>query len=195
MGGEVEATRTCISCRAELPRREGLRFVLDGEGHVLIDVRAKAPGRGAWVCWSRGCIDGVRQKGRFERAFERAVVLPPAPWPLDVARAQIERRQGEFLGLAMRAGQLKVGGSVIESVVRSHWAAAVVLAHDAGDTVASDHRRRAFGAGVECLVSMLDSAQIGRALGKDGPRSAVALSRGNLVDALRTELKRGADLL
>lgn len=95
----------------------------------------------------------------------------------------------------MRVGQLKTGGSVVESALRSGWATTLVLAADAGETVAADHGRRAAGFGVPLLTSLLNSEGVGAALGKAGARSAVALSRGTLVDSLVAELKRGADLL
>lgn len=192
---DADMSRTCVTCRAVLDRGDGFRFVLGDDGVVAFDARAKSPGRGAWCCAKKTCLDGVRQRGRFERSFEGAVRLPPAPWPLDLASAQVARRQREFLGLAMRVGQLKTGGNVVESALRSGWATTLVLASDAGDTVAADHSRRAAAFGVPLLTALLSSESIGAALGKGGPRSAVALSRGTLVESLVLELKRGADLL
>lgn len=110
-------------------------------------------------------------------------------------RAWLLNRQAELLGLAMRAGQLKAGGGVVERSLKKGWATSIILAADAGTTVADDFAKKAKGYEIEIDRSALTADAIGVALGKVGPRSVLALGHGPLVTTLRIELRRGKALL
>ena len=43
------AERTCILSGKSLPRDRLIRFVAGPEGHAVVDLAEKLPGRGAWV--------------------------------------------------------------------------------------------------------------------------------------------------
>src|SRR5689334_12116350 len=49
--------RTCVLSRRTAPREELIRLALSPEGEVAPDVRARAPGRGAWIGVSRSELD------------------------------------------------------------------------------------------------------------------------------------------
>lgn len=61
--------RMCVGCREMKPKRELTRVVKPQEGDAHIDLRGKAPGRGAYVC---ACVECFR-KARRSRALERAL--------------------------------------------------------------------------------------------------------------------------
>ena len=42
--------RRCVGCNAQRPKRELVRVVRSPEGEISIDLRGKAPGRGAYLC-------------------------------------------------------------------------------------------------------------------------------------------------
>lgn len=191
----AEAERTCLVCRRSVGRDEAIRFVLGPDGVVAVDWRRRLPGRGANACWTRACLEQVRQQGRLGRSFRTAVRLPEGDWPLGDARRWIARRQGELAGLAMRAGELKAGGNLVDRLVKRDWPTALVLSADAGETVAGDWRRTARGRELPLLTSVLMSEELGSALGRSGPRSVFALGHGPLAEALTLELKRGSALL
>ncbi len=191
----ADATRTCAVCRRSLDRDDALRIVLGPDGAPVVDFRRKLPGRGANVCWSRSCMEGIRERGRLARSMRAKVSLPEGDWPLGDARRMVARRQAELAGLALRAGDLKSGGNVVGRLVKKGWPVALVLSADAGDTVASDWEKAARGRELEFLRSLLGSDELGKALGRQGPRSVLALGAGPLSGALRVELKRGTALL
>jgi predicted RNA-binding protein YlxR (DUF448 family) len=197
MNGESTSapTRTCVVCRRELPRDEALRFVLAPDGVAALDLRRKLPGRGASCCWTRPCIEGIRKGGKLDRAFHATVALPPGDWPLSQVREHVERRQRELLGLAARAGELKSGGNVVEGLLKSVWAQYLVLAADAGPTVAAQWEERAARRELPLLRSLLGAEGIGAALGRTGARSVLAAGSGPLARNLRIELKKGFALL
>jgi predicted RNA-binding protein YlxR (DUF448 family) len=47
--------RSCVACRGSRAKRELTRLVLDANGHLRIDARGQAPGRGAYLCDNTAC--------------------------------------------------------------------------------------------------------------------------------------------
>ena len=62
--------RRCVGCNAQRPKRELVRVVRSPEGEISIDLRGKAPGRGAYLCPSAVCLAKARKAKRLERTFE-----------------------------------------------------------------------------------------------------------------------------
>jgi predicted RNA-binding protein YlxR (DUF448 family) len=46
------------------------------DGTVVVDPAARLPGRGAYTCRQRTCLERAVQRGGFARAFRRAVTAP-----------------------------------------------------------------------------------------------------------------------
>ncbi len=61
--------RTCVSCRTTSDKRELIRVARSKEGDVHVDTGGKGPGRGAYVCPSRGCFDEAIEHDRLGRAL------------------------------------------------------------------------------------------------------------------------------
>lgn len=61
--------RRCVGCNAQRPKRELVRVVRSPEGEISIDLRGKAPGRGAYLCPSAACLAKARKAKRLEHAF------------------------------------------------------------------------------------------------------------------------------
>ena len=59
--------RTCVGCRSKRPQRELIRIGRSSDGAVSIG--AGAPGRGAYLCRKRVCIEAAFQNGRLRRAL------------------------------------------------------------------------------------------------------------------------------
>ena len=77
--------RTCVGCRARALAGELLRVaVVDGE--LVLDLRRRIGGRGAWIHPDLDCLT----KAERRRAFARALRVPG---PLDVTplRGQLEQ--------------------------------------------------------------------------------------------------------
>jgi len=61
--------RSCISCGTKRSKNELVRLVLDGEGRLVRDDDGKRQGRGAYVCKSKSCQEGLLKNKRLGRAF------------------------------------------------------------------------------------------------------------------------------
>jgi predicted RNA-binding protein YlxR (DUF448 family) len=61
--------RTCIACRQVKGKKALIRLVNTEKGIVEIDVLAKKPGRGAYLCPQRTCWDLALRKDRLDHAL------------------------------------------------------------------------------------------------------------------------------
>src|SRR5437588_340918 len=64
--------RTCVLTRRKATKDELIRLALSPEGEVAPDVRARAPGRGAWIGVARSELDAANAKGKLKGALQRA---------------------------------------------------------------------------------------------------------------------------
>ncbi len=64
-----EPERSCVGCRRTSARRLLLRLARGPDGTVVVDPFASAPGRGAYVHRSQGCVASAFAKGAVFRAL------------------------------------------------------------------------------------------------------------------------------
>lgn len=187
-------TRTCLTCRTEAPRAELLRLVLDPDGVPVTDFSGRLPGRGAYVCWQRSCLEGIDLRGRLSRAF-RGSASPPEPgWALAAARRQLVDHIARTCSLARRSGALKSGAHTVDMSFRRGWVRMGLTSRDAGADAVERVRRQCEKAGIERYELPLTSEQLGRALGK-GIRSVAVIGGGSLGKELERSLQRYRGLL
>lgn len=128
--------RKCILSGAHGERDHLIRLALSPEGEVLPDVRAKAPGRGAWIGVDRATLDAARAKGRLRGALARAFKGAPLAIPEDLGeRIEAALRQAALdrLGLEARAGTLLTGSDRIVDAARKGEVHLLLHAADAGE--------------------------------------------------------------
>ncbi|WP_432563560.1 YlxR family protein [Kineococcus sp. SYSU DK003] len=79
-GARAEPERTCVGCRRRGSRSSLLRVVVapDEAGNLLVDVRRRLPGRGAWLHESPACLELAEKRRAWSRALRR-------PAPLDAS--------------------------------------------------------------------------------------------------------------
>ncbi len=120
--------RTCIVTRQAYPAESLIRFVLAPDGTVVPDLKARLPGRGAWVRNSAAHVRTAMKRGLFARAFRRQVTVPA---DLDgQIDARLRQRALGALGMAMRAGEVVTGFAKVEALLRSGGARVLLHASD-----------------------------------------------------------------
>ena len=62
--------RTCVACRTVRAKRELVRIVRSSQGELAIDLRGKAPGRGAYLDPDPACLERGLRDGMLARALE-----------------------------------------------------------------------------------------------------------------------------
>ena len=133
--------RTCILSRRTAPKEELIRLALSPDGEILPDVRARAPGRGAWIGVGRAELDVANAKGKLKAALQRAFKTNDVTVPADLGeRTEQALRQAvlDRLGMEARAGNLITGSDKVEAAARAGKVHLLLHAADAGE----DGRKR-----------------------------------------------------
>jgi predicted RNA-binding protein YlxR (DUF448 family) len=180
--------RTCILSRRTADRAELIRLVLGPDNQVHPDVRAKAPGRGAWIGVDRAELETALAKGKLKGALARAFktqgveITPDLPERIEQAlsRAALDR-----LGMEARSGTLINGADRVDQAARAGKVHLLLHAADAG----ADGRRK-----LDQAWRVGGAEDLGHRSGLEIPASrtilSMALGRENVVHAALTD--RGA---
>ena len=128
--------RTCILTRRKGTKDELIRLAMSPDGEVAPDVRARAPGRGAWIGVSRVQLDAASAKGKLKSALQRAFKTNEIHVPVDLGeRIEQALRQTALdrLGMEARASNLINGTDRIATAARSGKVHMLLHAADAGE--------------------------------------------------------------
>ena len=133
--------RTCVLTRRKGTKDELIRLALGPDGTIAPDVRARAPGRGAWIGVTRDELDAANAKGKLKGALQRAFKTNEVAVPTDLGeRTEAALRQSALdrLGMEARSGKLINGAERVETAARTGKVELLIHAGDAGD----DGRRK-----------------------------------------------------
>jgi len=164
--------RTCVLTRRKGTRDELIRLALGPDGSVAPDVRARAPGRGAWIGVARAELDGANANGKLKAALARAFKANDLNVPADLGeRTEQALRQTALdrLGMEARSGNLINGSDKIDNAARSGNVALLIHAADASE----DGRRkldqawRVGGGDPRGVIFPLDRTILSMALGRE----------------------------
>ena len=67
--GKKVSVRMCVACRENKPKKDLIRVVRSKDGVVSIDEKGSMPGRGAYVCATKACIE----KSHKIRGLQRGI--------------------------------------------------------------------------------------------------------------------------
>jgi predicted RNA-binding protein YlxR (DUF448 family) len=164
--------RTCILTRRKGTKNELIRLALGPDGSVHPDVRARAPGRGAWIGVTRADLDDANARGKRRAALQRAFKTNDVTVSADLGeRVEEALRQTALdrLGMEARAGNLINGSDKVESATRAGKIALLIHAGDASE----DGRRRldqawrVGGGAQQGVIFPLDRTILSMALGRE----------------------------
>ena len=128
--------RTCILSRRKGTKEELIRLALSPDNEVAPDVRARAPGRGAWIGAGRAELDAANASGKLKGALQRAFKTNAVRIPANLGeRTEAALRQYALdrLGMEARAGNLINGAERVENAARSGQVHLLIHAADAGE--------------------------------------------------------------
>ena len=173
--------RTCILSRRTAPREELIRLALSPEGEIAPDVRARAPGRGAWIGVGRAELDAANAKGKLKGALQRAFKTNEVAIPADLGdriAAALRQAALDRLGMEARAGNLINGAERVEAAARAGKVHFLLHAADAGE----DGRRR-----LDQAWRVGGGGPQGLVFPEDRPILSMALGRENVVHVALTD--------
>ena len=137
----ADTVRTCVLSRAPGTRDTLIRLALGPDGQVAPDVRARAPGRGAWIGVDRATLDAANAKGKLKGALARAFKTTDLAIPADLGEkieSALRQHLLDRLGLEARGGTLLSGSDKVETACRSGQVHLLLHAADARE----DGRKR-----------------------------------------------------
>lgn len=176
-----EAERTCIVNRQAVSPDRLMRFVVGPDGAVVADLKARLPGRGAWLTPTRAALAEAIRRKLFARAFKREVtVSPELP---DLIDRLLESQALEALSLANKAGAVVTGFAKVDAAIFKTHIAGLVHATDAGDDgvrkmAQAVHRSRDEEDEALPRVALFTSTQLDLALGRMNVVHAALLAGG-----------------
>lgn len=174
-----EPERKCILSGDVRAREVLIRLALSPDGDILPDVRAKAPGRGAWISPDGDAFAASLANGKLKGGLARAFKTGDFQIPDDLGKRitdALERNALDRLGLEARGGKLITGSEKLRDAAR---AGKVHLLLHAGDA-AEDGRRKldqAWRVGMDAQGSDMR----GLAIPANRTILAEALGRDNVV--------------
>lgn len=65
--------RTCMGCNGKKDKKDLIRVVKSSDGQINIDKMGKMPGRGAYICDKKECLEKAMKTKRIERVFETKI--------------------------------------------------------------------------------------------------------------------------
>jgi len=131
-----ESERKCILGSGHAARDDLIRLALGPDNSVAPDVRAKAPGRGAWIGVDRPALEEAQAEGKLKGALARAFKTGDVRIPDDLGeKIETALRQSALdrLGLEARSGTLLTGSEKIETAARRGEVHLLIHASDAGE--------------------------------------------------------------
>ncbi len=121
--------RTCIVTRKSGGSQELIRFVVGPDGHLVPDIKANLPGRGAWIFASRSVLEEAIKRKAFSRSLKADIIVDKDLGNL-VDRLLAKAALGQ-LALARKAGAVVIGATKVEQAIRSGRACLVLHAKEA----------------------------------------------------------------
>lgn len=171
--------RRCILSGERADPAHLIRLAISPDGELFPDVRAKAPGRGAWLGVSRAELEQALAKGRFKGALARAFKGETFTVPADLPELIEQALRAELLsrlGLEARASNLVNGFDKIDNAARRGQVHLLLHASDA-----KDDGRRKLDQGWRVGEEREGEAFGGESLPVDRDALSVALGRHNVV--------------
>jgi predicted RNA-binding protein YlxR (DUF448 family) len=167
----------CAVTRAVLPESDLIRFVAAPDGSVVPDLKARLPGRGAWITADRKSVTEAAKRNVFARALEKP--LKPVPDLADQVAARLREAALGRLGIARKAGAVVAGFTKVEAAIAGERLSGVLTATDAaedGERKIGQALHRRFGAeGPVPVLRLFASEELGLALGRSNVIHAAVL--------------------
>ena len=160
---------------------------------ILADLKSKLPGRGAYLCNSRLCIETAVSRKQFDRTFRQTCQPVDAEQLARVVAKEILAHMASLLGMARKSAAFVSGGNAVQdALTRNKPLAVVILAKDISPQIGEKVRRKAERRQV-VIAKLFDKIELGRILGR-AERSVVGLPDGKLAEAFLDDLLRYQDI-
>lgn len=180
--------RTCIGCRNAFPKDKVVRIVAGPEGPV-IDYREKLPGRAAYVCAKKACIEHGLTRENLSRALKtKLTAVPDAAVFINAMTDAARRKILSLLTMAEKAGKLATGYSAVTDALQKNRALLLLFTEDLSEGTRGNIAVEA-GAVTDRIVTLFLKNELGPLLGRETAGVCAVLDKG-FADAVWFESER-----
>ncbi|MBE9537307.1 MAG: YlxR family protein [Proteobacteria bacterium] len=162
-----------------------LRFVLSPDGEAILDYNSKLPGRGAYLCPERECIESAVKSNGFSRAFKQQVSSPLLDSLLDVVSAKAKAKIDSLVIFAVKAGKAFLGTVSVEGGIRrgriAHLFCSNELSSQAKDRWRSETRSKGVPLNFFSFTGAIDKLT--------GGKKTIGIADGNISAEIARELE------
>ena len=182
----TKGLRTCVGCQEKFEPRNLVRVVVDPSGRVFVDRFHKAPGRGAYCCFDRVCIEKAEKIRGFQRALKSPQIEIVVTDLIEQIVMALEKRIIDLLSIAAVA---KDTVSWIDSLGRAaDRVKGFVLAHDVAQATEKKVRQWAHARALP-VVEYGDAETLGRTQSKPA-RVAIGVCEAKSLAAIMAAVDR-----
>jgi uncharacterized protein len=162
MGHQPE--RTCIGCRGVFNKEDVVRIV-SGPSGPIIDYREKLPGRAAYVCPRRECIEKALSRMNLSRALHANVTVPEIETFIQALSSAILEKIRSLLPMAARAGMLAAGASAVDDALKKNRVEMLIFAEDLSE--GTRHKLLAGGLPPKKQATLFTRDELGQMVGRE----------------------------
>ena len=126
MKKKKEVLRACMGCGERKPKQELIRIVRTPDGNFVIDETGKTPGRGAYLCKNKACLEKAKKTRKVERSFVQ--MFPPETYK--EMEDALTRKCRNLLTICRKAGKLEAGFARAKDAIQGGYAACILLTAD-----------------------------------------------------------------
>jgi uncharacterized protein len=135
---------------------------------VALDLWAKAPGRGVWLCPLVTCLGKAIKRRAFGRGLEDpGLFVPDDGFLATQLREGLRSRLLQRLALARRAGAVIAGESRVAQAVKAGRGQLLILAEDLSDASRQKQEKNADRKGITVVKPGMGGAELGKCVGRD----------------------------
>lgn len=183
--------RTCIGCRGVFNKADVVRIVSGPSGPV-IDYREKLPGRAAYVCPRRECIQKALSRENLSRALHTNVSVPELEVFIQALSSAVREKMRSLLPMAARAGMLVAGASAVDDALRKSRVKMLIFAEDLSE--GTKHKLLTGGLPPKKQATLFTRDELGQMVGRELVGVVGILDKG-FSDAVWSESERLKGLL
>ena len=119
-----ELKRCCIVSRNIKLKTHMIRFVVDPNNNVVVDIKGNLPGRGMWVDCNKELITQAVEKNIFSKSAKKSVVVTQSL--LNTCEVMLKKRIFEIISLSRRSGMAVNGFEKVKELLKSKNCAIVI---------------------------------------------------------------------
>ncbi len=181
-----QPARTCVGCRNVFKKDEVVRIVA-GPAGTVIDYREKLPGRAAYVCPRRECIEKALTKDAISRSLHQKVKVPDVASFVSMLAMAVTEKVKSLIAMAARAGKLSAGYSAVRDAGEKGRLEMILYAKDVSDGT----KEKVTGRGAASLrqATLFTKDELGQMLNRELV-GVVGIEDKGLADAVFRETER-----